>query len=170
MERYSWVRMAMPALTIAAVAAATAAVTITPIIAHDGHHHQMIPAGEVEFKPGPPTLPAGAEFAVLMGNPAEEGPFVMRLKFPAGYDIPPHRHPKEEHVTVLSGGFAMALGEKHDRSKAEPLPPGSFVRIPTGEAHYAWTEEETVVQINAMGPFGVEYVDPQDDPRKKRTN
>lgn len=169
MERYSLIRGAMPVLTIAALAAATAAVITTPIDAHD-NHHQVVPADEVQFKAGPPTLPQGAEFAVLMGNPAEEGPFVMRLKFPAGFDIPPHRHPKEEHVTVLSGGFAMALGEVHDRSKAEPLPPGSFVRIPTGEAHYAWTEEETVVQINAMGPFGVEYVNPEDDPRKKRTN
>lgn len=152
-------------LSAAAIAiGAILAVSTTPIIAHDGHH-DVFEANEVEFKAGPPTLPAGAQFAVLVGNPGEEGPFVMRLKFPAGYNIPPHRHPKEEHVTVLSGGFGMALGETHDRTAAAPMSPGSFMRIPTGEAHFAWTEEETVVQINAMGPFGIEYVDPRDDPR-----
>lgn len=128
-------------------------------------HHTVIPADDVKFSAGPPTLPAGAEIAVLLGSPAEEGPFVIRLKFPAGYDVPPHRHPKEEHVTVISGGFGMASGEKHDRAAAPLLPPGSFVRIPVGTAHFAWTEEETIVQLNGIGPFGVEYVDPKDDPR-----
>lgn len=141
-----------------------ALLTVTPLIASDGHHH-AIEADDVEFQPGPPTLPKGAQFAVLVGNPAEEGPFVMRLKFPGGYDIPPHRHPKEEHVTVLSGGFGMSLGETHDRETAALMGPGSFVQIPTGEAHFAWTEEETVVQINAMGPFAIEYVNREDDPR-----
>lgn len=128
-------------------------------------HHTAFAADEVEFNPGPPTLPSGAEIAILLGNPAEEGPFVIRLKFPGGYEVPPHRHPKEEHVTVISGAFGMATGETHDRSAAALLPVGSFVRIPAGEAHFAWTEEETVVQLNGMGPFGVEYVDAKDDPR-----
>lgn len=128
-------------------------------------HHTAIPADQVAFNPGPPTLPAGAEIAVLLGSPAEEGPFVIRLKFPAGYVVPPHRHPKEEHVTVISGGFGMSTGEVLDREAAPLLPPGSFVRIPVGAPHFAWTDEETVVQLNGNGPFGVEYVDPQDDPR-----
>ncbi|GLQ54013.1 cupin domain-containing protein [Devosia nitrariae] len=151
--------------------AATAAVGVLfvtfafPALAHDSEHHTAIPVDNVVFNPGPPTLPAGAEIAVLMGSPAEPGPFVIRLKFPAGYEIPPHRHPQEEHVTVLSGGFGMATGETHDRAAAPLLAAGSFVRIPVGEAHYAWTQEETIVQLNGIGPFGVEYVDPMDDPR-----
>jgi quercetin dioxygenase-like cupin family protein len=151
-------------VAVAAVVATLVAVSATPMIAHDGEH-DVVAADEVTFRPGPPTLPPGAQFAVLLGSPAEEGPFVMRLKFPAGYDIPPHRHPKEEHVTVLSGGFGMALGETHDRRSAKLMPAGSFIRIPVGAAHFAWTEEETVVQLNGIGPFGVEYVDPKDDPR-----
>lgn len=138
---------------------------VLPAFAHDEPHHTAIAPDDVVFNPGPPTLPAGAQIAVLLGSPAEEGPFVIRLKFPAGYDVPPHRHPKEEHVTVISGGFGMATGEEHDRAAAPLLAAGSFVRIPAGEAHYAWTQEETVVQLNGIGPFGVEYVDPMDDPR-----
>jgi quercetin dioxygenase-like cupin family protein len=161
---HTQLHITLPALAGAAAIGAMFLISATPIIAHDGGHH-VFEAGDVEFKPGPPTLPPGAQFAILVGNPAEEGQFVMRLKFPAGYDIPPHRHPKEEHVTVLSGGFGMALGETHDRASAKLMPAGSFMRIPVGAAHFAWTEEETVVQLNGIGPFGVEYVDPKDDPR-----
>lgn len=156
--------LALPAIAGAVAIGAMLVISSTPLIAHDGKHH-VSQADDVEFKPGPATLPGGAQFAVLLGDPSKEGPFVMRLKFPAGYDIPPHRHPKEEHVTVLSGGFGMAMGEKHDRNAATLYPAGTFIQIPTGEAHFAWTDEETVVQINAMGPFGIEYVDAEDDPR-----
>jgi quercetin dioxygenase-like cupin family protein len=160
-------------LPLRPLAAATLAVLFTGLalptrmaLAHDGHH-TAIAADEVQFKPGPPTLPAGAEIAVLHGNPAEEGQFVIRLKFPAGYEIPPHRHPKEEHVTVISGGFGMSTGETLDRAAAPLLRAGGFVRIPVGEAHFAWTEEETIVQLNGLGPFGIEYLKPEDDPRNK---
>ncbi len=127
--------------------------------------HQMIPADAVIFNPGPTTLPEGVQIAVLLGSPAKEGPFVIRLKFPADYEIPPHRHTQEEHVTVISGGFGMGAGAAHDREAAPLLPPGSFVRIPKGTAHYAWTNEETIVQLNGIGPFGIEYVNNADDPR-----
>ena len=103
--------------------------------------------------------------SATVGNPAEEGQFVFRLKFPAGYEIPPHRHPKEEHVTVISGGFGMSTGETFERGATPILPAGSFMRIPVGQAHFAWTEEPTVVQLNGVGPFGVDYVNPEDDPR-----
>jgi quercetin dioxygenase-like cupin family protein len=155
------VLMGASAIGIAAVMAFTA-----PISAHDGEtHHKAVPVEEITFKPGPATLPEGAQFAVLHGNPTEPGPFVMRLKLPAGYVIPPHMHPEEEHVTVISGGFGMAEGEAHDTSVAPILAAGSFVQIPVGMAHFAWTEEETVVQINAIGPFGISYINPADDPR-----
>lgn len=138
-----------------------------PALAHDGPHHTAVAADEVAFKPGPASLPPGAEIAVLHGDPSKEGQFVFRLKFPAGYEIPPHRHPKEEHVTVISGGFGMSTGETFDSGAAPLLPAGGFVRIPVGEAHFAWTEAPTVVQINGIGPWGIDYLNPDDDPRNQ---
>jgi quercetin dioxygenase-like cupin family protein len=111
-------------------------------------------------------MSAGSEIAVLHGHPAKEGPFVLRLKFPANYQVPPHRHPKDEHVTVISGAFGMGTGEVFNREVAPLLEAGSFVRIPVGMAHFAWTDRETVIQLNGIGPFGVEYVNPKDDPRR----
>jgi quercetin dioxygenase-like cupin family protein len=129
-------------------------------------HHTIVLADAVKWGPAPPSLPPGAQAAALLGSPAQEGPFVLRLKFPAGFTVPPHRHSKDEFVTVISGTFAIASGEKLDREMLKPLTAASFVHLPAGMPHYARTEVETVVQINGIGPFDVTYVDPKDDPRK----
>ena len=133
----------------------------------DHNHHTVVPADAVTWGPAPPSLPPSAQASALLGSPAKEGPFVLRLKFPAGFVVPPHRHSKDEFVTVISGGFGVSSGEKLDRNAAKPLPAGSFVHLPAGMPHYAWVETETVVQINGTGPFDVSYIDPKDDPRKK---
>jgi quercetin dioxygenase-like cupin family protein len=133
-------------------------------------HHTIVAADSVKWGPAPPSVPPGAQAAVLLGNPAQEGPFVLRLKFPAGFVVPPHRHSKDELLTVIAGTFGIGTGEKLDRAAAKSLPAGSFVHLPAGTPHYAMANGETIVQINGTGPFDVIYVDPKDDPRKKQTN
>jgi hypothetical protein len=129
-------------------------------------HHTVVPADSVKWGPAPPSLPPGAQAATLLGSPAKEGPFVLRLRFPAGFIVPPHRHSKDEFVTVIAGKFAIASGEKVDRASLKALPPASFIHLPAGMPHYAWAEVESIVQINGTGPFDVIYIDPNDDPRK----
>ncbi|MGF1621963.1 MAG: cupin domain-containing protein [Rhodomicrobiaceae bacterium] len=130
-------------------------------------HHTVIQADAVQWGPAPASLPPGAQAAVLLGNPGKEGPFVLRLKFHDGFTVPPHRHSKDELVTVISGTFGITSGETVDRASIKALPAGSFVHLPAGMPHYAIAEGETVVQINGVGPFNVVYVNPSDDPRKK---
>jgi quercetin dioxygenase-like cupin family protein len=130
-------------------------------------HHTVVSADAVKWGPAPPSLPPGAQAAVLLGHPAKEGPFVLRLKFPAGFVVPPHRHSKDEFVTVISGKVSITSGEKVDKASVKPLPAESFFHLPAGMPHYLVTEAESVVQINGVGPFDVNYVDPKDDPRKK---
>jgi hypothetical protein len=144
-----------------------AALAVAPSPGAGDMHHTVVPADAVKWGPAPPSLPTGAQAAVLLGSPAQAGPFVLRLKFPAGYAVPPHRHSKDELLTVIAGAFGVAAGEKLDRTATPFLPPASFVHLPAGMAHYAWVETETVVQINGVGPFDVTYVDPKDDPRNK---
>jgi quercetin dioxygenase-like cupin family protein len=136
-----------------------------PTLASD-QHHSVVPADAIKWGPAPASLPPGAQAAVLLGHPAKEGPFVLRLKFPAGFVIPPHRHSKDELVTVISGAMVITAGEKLDR-QAKSLPPASFIHLPAGMAHYAWAKAESVVQINGVGPFDVTYLNPADDPRKQ---
>ena len=134
--------------------------------AADGHH-PAVPADAVKWGPAPASLPAGAQAAVLLGSPAKEGPFVIRLKLPDGFAVPAHRHSKDEFLTVISGRFGVAAGGKLDKEGAVPLPAASFIHLPAGMPHAAWASGETVVQINGTGPFDVIYLDPKDDPRKQ---
>ena len=128
--------------------------------------HTVVAPQEIKWGPAPAVLPAGAEAAVLFGDPSKEGLFVLRLKFPAGYSVAPHSHPVDEVVTVISGTFYEGMGETADRRKAQPLPAGSFFARPPGTAHYVFVEEETVVQISTVGPWGLTYINPKDDPRQ----
>lgn len=123
---------------------------------------------EVRWRAGPPSLPPGAEFAVLEGDPSKPGPVVFRVKVPDGYRIPPHIHPRPERVTVLAGTFRLGLGEKFDATKGEALPVGTYGTWPAGMKHYVWVEGETIVQFHGEGPWVIEYVNPDDDPRKKK--
>jgi quercetin dioxygenase-like cupin family protein len=90
----------------------------------------------------------------------------MRLKLPSGYHISPHTHPEAEVVTVISGTFHLGVGKMAKDSAAKTLPAGSFFVVEPGMEHYPFASEETVVQINSMGPWGITYVNPKDDPRK----
>jgi quercetin dioxygenase-like cupin family protein len=114
-----------------------------------------------------PSLPAGAKLAVIEGPLNEAVPFTFRLRFPANYQIPAHWHPAVERVTVLSGTFNIGMGDKLDAKKTTALGPGSIVIMQPGTRHFAWTKEETLVQLNGTGPWAINYVNPADDPRKK---
>jgi len=131
--------------------------------------HVVVPADKVQWGPAPPILPAGAQLAVLEGNPAEKGPIVMRLRFPANYNIPAHWHSMTERITVLTGSFHVGMGDKLDRKASQTLEPGGFVSLPASMHHFAWTSDPTVVQINLEGPFDLFYVNSADNPQQKPT-
>jgi hypothetical protein len=123
---------------------------------------------EVRWKDGPGSLPTGAKFAVLEGDPAKEGPFVMRLWLPDGFRIQPHWHPKVERVTVVSGTFNLGMGEKFDQSATREMLAGTFGFWPAGMRHFAWARGETVLQLHGTGPWMITYVNPADDPRNAK--
>ena len=127
--------------------------------------HKVFRPQDIKWGTTPPSLPAGAEAAVLYGDPAKEGMFVLRVRMPKGYKIAPHTHPKPEVITIISGQFSLGMGAKFDRASVEPLPAGSFSSMPPGVGHYAFVDEDTVVQISSTGPWGIDYLDPKDDPR-----
>jgi hypothetical protein len=130
-------------------------------------HGAFTPA-EMAWKDGPASLPPGAKVVVLEGNPAEPGPFTIRLKFPDGYRIAPHWHPAVERVTVVAGTFHLGMGETFDQAKASTLPAGSFVFMAPQMAHFAWAEGETIVQLTGEGPWGITYLNAADDPRQMK--
>ncbi len=128
---------------------------------------ELFPPKDIKWQEGPPSLPKGAMFAVLEGDPNKEGPFVFRVKAPDGYRIPPHTHPKTERVTVVSGTFHIGEGGKFDPSAGREMPAGTYGFWPAGMKHFVWTKGETVIQFHGMGPWSIAYVDSKDDPRRK---
>jgi quercetin dioxygenase-like cupin family protein len=117
------------------------------------------------WKDGPPSLPPGAKFAVLEGDPTKPGPFVMRVMVPDGYRIPPHTHPKPERLTVISGTFYIGMGDTFDPTQGQEMPAGAYGTWPPGMKHFVWVKGETVVQLHGDGPWAINYVNPADDPR-----
>jgi len=125
-------------------------------------------AAELKWKDGPASLPPGAKVVMLEGDLAKEGPFTLRALLPDGYKIPPHTHPKIEHVTVISGTFYLGMGEKFDQSAGHEMSAGAFGFWPAGMKHFAWTKGETVIQVHGVGPWGINYLNPADDPRNAK--
>jgi quercetin dioxygenase-like cupin family protein len=131
--------------------------------------HKLIPSQDIKWGPAPPSVPPGAQAAVLYGDPSKDGMFAFRLKTPKDYHIPPHTHPKPEIVTVISGTVRVGMGETADRAKAQVLPVGSFFALSPGVAHYYFADEDTVIHLQSTGPWDIVYVNPKDDPRQKKT-
>ena len=130
-----------------------------------GAAHVIVAAEDVRWADAP-SLPPGAKTALLEGDPKAEGFFTMRAKLPANYRIPAHWHPVAERVTVLSGKLHLGMGERFDDSAGTVLAAGGYASMPAGMRHFAWTEGETILQISTIGPWGINYVNPADDPRK----
>lgn len=152
-------------VTAAALACAACLASVACAAGPDAGH-RMIEAKDLKWA-DVPSLPAGAKIAVIEGPMNEAVPFTVRLRFPENYRIPAHVHPAAERVTVLSGVFYMGLGDRLDAAKAMPLGVGGVMIMEPNTPHFALTREETVVQLHGTGPWGITYINPADDPRKK---
>src|SRR5580658_3723380 len=124
----------------------------------------------IDWKPFP-AFPPSVRLAIVVGQPAEPGPYVIRVKAPSGAKLMPHRHPEDRIYTVISGVFYIGLGDKFDESKLSAHAPGSVLVLPGGQPHFHWAQSgEYVTQVSAIGPLGLSYVDPVNDPRNQSEN
>jgi hypothetical protein len=132
----------------------------------DESEFKALRAEDIVWKPFA-AFPTGAQLAVLVGDPAEPGPYVVRVKVPDGVKLMPHRHPEDRIYTVMSGVFYIGLGESFDAARMEAFPPGSVVVLPGDTAHFHFAKSgEYITQVTAIGPLGLEYVEATDDPRR----
>ena len=129
--------------------------------------HVIVTPSDLKWADAPPALPPGAKMVWIEGAAPNAAPFTFRVKVPANYRIGPHWHPGIEHVSVLSGSFSIGMGEKFDAGKLKPLSAGSFVVMPPKTPHFVLVKEETIIQVHGVGPWALNYVNPEDDPRKK---
>jgi quercetin dioxygenase-like cupin family protein len=140
----------------------------TPAASAPKSAHVMWTPAAIKWGEMPPGLPKGAQFTVLAGDPGMAGLFTVRIKMPAGYRVAPHWHPTDEHVTVISGTFNLGMGEKFEKDAMQELPAGGYALLPAEGRHYAWTKSGATVQVSGNGPFAINYVNPEDDPRNAK--
>lgn len=121
---------------------------------------------EIDWQPFA-AFPPSARLAVVVGDPSRSGPYVVRVKVPTGVKLMPHRHQEDRVYTVLSGVFYIGRGDTFDEGKLQAYPPGSVIVLPGGTAHFHWAKSgQYITQVTAIGPISLEYVDPEDDPRR----
>lgn len=136
------------------------------------NEHRIQRPDELTWQAAPPALPPGSQIVVLHGDPsAKSGDFVLRLRAPAGYHIPPHSHPTNESLTIVSGALLYGMSGPADRSKAAALPAGSYAYLPANTPHTIWAGNDgVVVEVHGTAPFDLIYVNRADDPRKQQAS
>jgi quercetin dioxygenase-like cupin family protein len=154
--------MRTASLLVAVVAAA--ALPAAAQSTYSGHGHAMVLPAQLTWADAP-SVGRGAKIAVIEGPLNQAVPFTFRLKLPANMKIAPHTHPAYERVTVLSGMFHFAHGDSFDAAKTVALGAGSVAIMPPGAPMFGYTQEETVIQLHGVGPWGLRYLNPADDPR-----
>jgi quercetin dioxygenase-like cupin family protein len=133
----------------------------------DEGRFRVIHSEDIVWKPFP-AFPPAARLAVLVGDPTKPGPYLIRVKLPAGTKMLPHKHPEDRIYTVISGVFYIGLGDEFEESKLSANAPGSVVVLPGGQPHFHWAKSgEYITQVSAIGPLGLAYIDPVNDPRNK---
>lgn len=160
--------LAQDAKTDSTATPSSPAATTTPATPAAKSTHVMLTPAAIKWGEMPPAFRKGAQMAVLAGDPGAPGLFTIRIKMPAGYRIEPHWHPMDEHGTVISGTFLLGMGEKFDKSTMQTLPAGGYALLPAEMRHYAMSKTAAIVQVTGNGPFGITYVNPDDDPRNAK--
>jgi quercetin dioxygenase-like cupin family protein len=157
--------------TIASVLTAAAILSASSgaLVRAQSHNHVLQAPAEVQWGPAPPMLPAGAQIAVLSGDPGKPAPYTIRLKFPANYAIPAHAHPTDENVVIIAGALTFGMGDKLTRGAGnKTLGVGGYALMPANMNHFAYTTQETTIVLYGQGPVEFKYVNPGDDPRNAK--
>jgi quercetin dioxygenase-like cupin family protein len=122
---------------------------------------------EIDWKPFA-AFPPSVRLAVVVGQPLGDGPYTIRVKVPRGVKLMPHKHPEDRVYTVISGISYLGLGDQFDAEKLLAYPPGTVIILPGNTSHFHWAQSgDYVPQVTAMGPLGIEYINPNDDPRNR---
>ena len=161
-------KMLASVMTAAAILAGSSAY----VALAQGHAHTILAPEEAKWGPAPPFVPAGAQIAVLSGDPTKPVPYAVRLKFPANYAVPAHSHPTDENVVITTGAVTFGMGDKLVKGAAgnKTLSVGGYFLAATGMNHFAYTTQESTIVLYGVGPVLFNYVNPNDDPRNAKNS
>jgi hypothetical protein len=138
-------------------------------------------SGELRLAPGDVKWPQpaaggvgtsgvpGTQTVILKGDPSKPGLYTMLLRVGPNTRIEAHAHPDDRIATVVSGTWYFGYGRAFNEAALKMLPAGSVYTEPPRANHFAMTRDEgVVIQITGVGPSGTAYVDPTNDPARRR--
>jgi quercetin dioxygenase-like cupin family protein len=155
----------MPTLTrrsLAFLPAATpflSAEVFTNLVARPAAAAELNPAAvafklpdQIEWKS--PAENPGVQNAVMVGDPAKDGLYIVLTKWLAGNHFShPHFHPHDRFITVLKGTWWVGSGTKYDPGSTVPMPAGTFVTHFGQQVHFDGAkDEDAVLLIVGLGP------------------
>ncbi|REJ78195.1 MAG: hypothetical protein DWQ47_17815 [Acidobacteria bacterium] len=147
------------ALAILLIAGSCAQSPIGQFKFEEGEKQHVVRADKTEWRACPENLPKGCQIAILEGDPQGEGIFTVRFKVDGDFEMPPHTHPQDERVTVISGKALVAFGENAKREDAAQFGPGDYYINARNEIHYVWAEDGTILQITGIGPWKADFIE-----------
>jgi hypothetical protein len=160
------VRITILSVAILAMPDLALAQGMTPTATNPPMSHDIVAPDQLVWK----TLIPGAEMAVVFGEPEKKGGlYVLRIRSKGEVKVPPHWHVTDEHITVLEGSFSIGSGEQFDASKLQEMKVGAHAMMPAGVRHFSLTKADNVIELFGEGPFVVNFVNPEDDPRKAKS-
>jgi quercetin dioxygenase-like cupin family protein len=122
---------------------------VTSAPAANGRLARVVPLGRMS-----------GDAEMLFGHPDSAGrPFVMRIRELPGTVVPPHTHPVDEHITVVSGTWYFGTGERFDSTALRELKTGAYAFAPSGTTMFGYSPDGAVVQVHGVGPFHIHWRD-----------
>jgi len=160
------VRITILSVAILAMPVLALAEGMTPTATSPPASHDIVAPDQLVWKP----LIPGAEMAVVFGDLDKKGGlYVIRIRSKGEVKVPPHWHATDEHITVLEGSFSIGSGEQFDASKLQEMKVGAHAMMPAGVRHFSLTKADNVIELFGEAPFVVNFVNPEDDPRKAKS-
>lgn len=118
---------------------------------------RVLPAASLEWTED--TIDPRRKAAFMIGDPLRTGPYTIRYRAPAGYEIGLHMHPDDdEQLTVLSGVIVWSIGEAGSGAPEHRLAAGGFAAAPAGTPHRILVLEDAVLQMSGIGPRTYVYL------------
>ena len=105
--------------------------------------------------PWSPVDARGAQNAVVVGDPAKPGFYMVYTKWTKGNHFSrPHFHPNDRYIVVLKGTWWVGSGPKFDPDHGTvAMPAGSFVTHFGEQVHWDGAkDEDAVLLIMGEGP------------------
>jgi hypothetical protein len=108
--------------------------------------------------------PNSGQMAMLYGDLNQPGPYLVLMKWNAGWFSAPHSYATDRICVVVFGTWWVNSGAEFSPGDAVPVTPGGYVKRTARTPHYdgvpSSQHDPAVIAISGLGPVDMQLVDP----------